>query len=101
MIVEEMEGEGVPCAKATPSNSPIPSEGPAEKKGKFEVRGKGCFCFKLRIFPTLVFRGAVSWHYLMCSSVCGTNISVSLKHHQKKSIFVPFSHSFVHNCELC
>lgn len=64
MIVEEMEGEGVPRANGTPSNSPTPSEGPAEKKGKFEVRGKGCFCFKLRIFSTLVFRGAVSWHYV-------------------------------------
>uniref|UniRef100_A0A8C1KQC2 5'-nucleotidase domain-containing protein 1 n=1 Tax=Cyprinus carpio TaxID=7962 RepID=A0A8C1KQC2_CYPCA len=43
MIVEEMEGEGVPRANATPSNSPTPSESPAEKKGKFEVRVKGCF----------------------------------------------------------
>ncbi len=59
MIVEEMEGEGVPCAKATPSDSPTPSEGPTEKKGKFEVRGKGCFCFKLRIFPTLVGKGVL------------------------------------------
>ncbi|XP_016421246.1 5'-nucleotidase domain-containing protein 1 [Sinocyclocheilus rhinocerous] len=39
MIVEEMEGEGVPRANATPSNSPTPSEGPAEKKGKFEDQG--------------------------------------------------------------
>lgn len=39
MIVEEMEGEGVPRANATPSNSPTPSESPAEKKGKFEDQG--------------------------------------------------------------
>lgn len=39
MIVEEMEGEGVPRANATPCNSPTPGEGPVEKKGKFEVRG--------------------------------------------------------------
>uniref|UniRef100_A0A8C2F6G7 5'-nucleotidase domain-containing protein 1 n=1 Tax=Cyprinus carpio TaxID=7962 RepID=A0A8C2F6G7_CYPCA len=39
MIVEEMEGEGVPRANATPSNSPTPSEGPVEKKGKFEDQG--------------------------------------------------------------
>lgn len=65
MIVEEMEGEGVPRANVTPSNSPTPSEGPAEKKGKFEVRVKGCFCLvKLRIFSTLHFRDAVSWHYV-------------------------------------
>uniref|UniRef100_A0A8C1TAW1 5'-nucleotidase domain-containing protein 1 n=1 Tax=Cyprinus carpio TaxID=7962 RepID=A0A8C1TAW1_CYPCA len=65
MIVEEMEGEGVPRANATPSNSPTPSESPAEKKGKFEVRVKGCFCLvKLRIFSMLHFRGAVSWHYV-------------------------------------
>ncbi|KTF88716.1 hypothetical protein cypCar_00017045 [Cyprinus carpio] len=59
MIVEEMEGEGVPRANATPSNSPTPSESPAEKKGKFEffeqayselavalwVKGKGLVWF--------------------------------------------------------
>uniref|UniRef100_A0A671PWB5 5'-nucleotidase domain-containing protein 1 n=1 Tax=Sinocyclocheilus anshuiensis TaxID=1608454 RepID=A0A671PWB5_9TELE len=39
MIVEEMEGEGVPRADVTPSNSPTPSEGPAGKKGKFEDQG--------------------------------------------------------------
>ncbi|KAG1953549.1 5'-nucleotidase domain-containing protein [Pimephales promelas] len=39
MIVEEMEGEGVPRANATPCNSPTPTEGPAEKKGKFEDQG--------------------------------------------------------------
>ncbi|XDV42353.1 hypothetical protein PO909_011031 [Leuciscus waleckii] len=58
MIVEEMEGEGVPRANATPCNSPAPTEGPAEKKGKFEVGLKGCFCLvKLRIFSTLHFIG--------------------------------------------
>ncbi|XP_051510789.1 5'-nucleotidase domain-containing protein 1-like isoform X1 [Myxocyprinus asiaticus] len=39
MIVEEMEGEGVPRANPTPSNSPAPSESPVEKKGKFEDQG--------------------------------------------------------------
>ncbi|XP_077076361.1 5'-nucleotidase domain-containing protein 1 [Siphateles boraxobius] len=39
MILEEMEGEGVPHANVTPCNSPTPTEGPAEKKGKFEDQG--------------------------------------------------------------
>ncbi|TRY68007.1 hypothetical protein DNTS_007256 [Danionella cerebrum] len=42
MIVEEMEGEGVPRANSSSSSSSggsVPNEGPAEKKAKFEDQG--------------------------------------------------------------
>ena len=51
MIVEEMEGEGVPCTNQAKSSEGPPE--PLEKKGKYEVSGFICFIslhFTLSLF---------------------------------------------------